>query len=300
MHGPQPSARPGAGLASPTLGQEYFDFRSRSRRPPLWPSTDTWWRLSGFFLALCFGASAVYLINDLADLESDRRHKDKWRRPIASGELPIPVALAAIPVCLALAVCFCWLPGLKAYLLLASYLVVTSLYSYSLKKIPVLDILILSSFYVFRIVSGAVLAPVTLSPWLIAFAMFLFLSLAAAKRYVELTSLTDEKSTNSARGYVRDDFPLISAFGVNCACLAVLVLGLYVNSDKYIALYNGDWIFWLLCPLLLYWLIRVWLLASRRKLQEDPVVFAVKDPVTWLVAALGGLVFLIAASGKFR
>jgi 4-hydroxybenzoate polyprenyltransferase len=266
----------------------------------LWHSSQAWWRLTGFFLALCFGASAVYLINDLADVESDRRHKDKWRRPLASGDLPISDAFMAIPLCLALAVCFCSAPGWKALLLLLGYLAATSAYSFYLKRVPILDVLFLSSFYVFRIVAGAVLAPVKLSPWLIAFAMFLFLSLAAVKRYVELTDLSEGKRSNASRGYLREDYPMIAAFGVNCGCLAVLVLGLYVNSDTFQTLYPQAWIFWLLCPLLLYWLLRVWLLAGRRQLHEDPVVFAIKDPATWLIAALGGLVFLIAISGNFR
>ncbi|HEY3863675.1 MAG TPA: UbiA family prenyltransferase [Verrucomicrobiae bacterium] len=265
----------------------------------LWRQDRVWWLLASFFAALCFGASAVYLINDLADLESDRRHKDKWRRPVAAGDLPIANAVMCIPLLLVLAFACCLPQGWKAAELLLGYLAATSAYSFSLKRIPVLDILFLSGFYVFRIVAGAVLAPVELSPWLIAFAMFLFLSLAAAKRYVELTELSETRPANISRGYRREDHPMIAAFGVNCGCLAVLVLGLYVNSDTFRRLYNQNWIFWLLCPLLLYWLIRVWLLAGRRSLHEDPVDFAIKDPVTWIVAALGGLVFIAAMLGHF-
>jgi 4-hydroxybenzoate polyprenyltransferase len=266
----------------------------------LWRQGQTWWRLAAFFLALCFAASAVYLINDLADLEADRLHKDKSRRPMAAGDLPIADAILAIPLCLALALCFCSVSGWKATELLLGYLVATTAYSFYLKRIPILDILFLSGFYVFRMVAGALLGPVNLTPWLIAFAMFLFLSLAAVKRYVELTDLSEGKRPNSARGYLREDCPMIAAFGVNCGCLSVLVLGLYVNGDTFRTLYSKAWIFWLLCPLLLYWLIRVWLLAGRRQLHEDPVVFAIKDPVTWVIAALGALVFVIAMSGSFR
>lgn len=265
----------------------------------VWHSTETWLRVGGFFLALCFGASAVYLVNDLVDIESDRLHKDKWRRPIASGALFLPEALAGIPLCLVLAIGFCMtVPGWKAPALLAGYLFTTSLYSFWLKKVVILDVLFLSGFYVYRVVAGAILAPVKLSEWLIAFAMFLFLSLAAAKRYVELVNLPEDKNPNAARGYLRQDYPLVALFGVNCGCLSVLVLGLYVNSDTFQHLYTRAWIFWLFCPLLLYWLMRVWLLATRKKLHEDPVVFAIKDPVTWVVAALGCVVFLIAMSGN--
>jgi 4-hydroxybenzoate polyprenyltransferase len=266
----------------------------------LWHQSQTWWRLAGFFLALCFGASAVYLINDLVDLDADRLHKDKSRRPMASGDLRIADACLAIPLCLALAFCFCSFSGWMATELLLGYLAATSAYSFYVKRIPILDVLFLSGFYVFRIVAGALLAPVNLTPWLIAFAMFLFLSLAAAKRYVELTGLSQGKHSSTARGYLREDYPMIASFGVNCGCLSVLVLGLYVNSDTFRTLYGKAWIFWLLCPLLLYWLTRVWLLAGRRRLHEDPVVFAIKDPVTWVIAALGALVFFIAMSGSFR
>jgi len=266
----------------------------------VWNQADAWWKLAGLFLALCFGASAVYLLNDLADIESDRRHKDKRRRPIASGELPIADAFLAIPLCLLLAVSFCLMAGGKALPLLLGYLAATTAYSFHLKRVPILDILLLSGFYVFRIVAGAVVAPVQLSPWLIAFAMFLFLSLAAAKRYVELTSLSDGSRANVSRGYVREDYAMIAAVGVNCGCLAVLVLGLYVNSDTFRTLYSHATVFWLLCPLLLYWLIRVWLLAGRRELRDDPVVFAITDRVTWIVAALGALVFYVAMTAHFR
>jgi 4-hydroxybenzoate polyprenyltransferase len=265
----------------------------------VWHQSQTWLRLAGFFLALCFSASAVYLINDLADLRSDRRHKDKWRRPVASGALPIARALLAIPLCLAMAALFCWVPGREGLEWLLGYLVTTSAYSFYLKRVPILDILFLSGFYVYRIFAGAMLAHVELSEWLVVFAMFLFLSLAAAKRYVELTDPSKGKQHNSARGYLREDYPMIAAFGLNCACLAVLVLGLYVNSEKFRKLYSRPAVFWLLCPLLLYWLGRVWLLAGRHKLHEDPVIFALKDRTTWIIVILGGTVFCVAMARHF-
>lgn len=258
-----------------------------------------WWRLGSFFAALCLSASAIYLINDLADLEADRRHADKRNRPIASGKLPIPYAIGCIPICLALAAVCCVPGGWTGLALAGCYVAATIAYSFALKRVPMLDILLLSGFYVFRIAAGALLAPVPLSPWLIAFAMFLFLSLGAAKRYVELTNLP-ENAPKSVRGYLREDYPMIAILGVNCGCLAVLVLGLYVNSDTFHALYSGAPIFWLLCPLLLYWLLRIWLMAWRRRLHEDPVIFAVKDRVTLLIGACGAIVFYLAMAGHFR
>jgi 4-hydroxybenzoate polyprenyltransferase/phosphoserine phosphatase len=266
----------------------------------LWHQSQTLWQLAGFFLALCFSASAVYLINDLADIQSDRRHKDKWRRPLASGALPISRALLAIPSCLAMAALFCWVPGWGGLEWLLGYVAITSAYSFYLKRVPILDILFLSGFYVYRIFAGAALARVELSEWLIVFAMFLFLSLAAAKRYVELTDLSKGKRPNTARGYLREDYPMIAAFGLNCACLAVLVLGLYVNSATFQKLYSQPGVFWLLCPMLLYWLGRIWLFAGRGHLHEDPVIFALKDRATWLIFAGGLIVFCMATIGHFR
>lgn len=258
-----------------------------------------WWRLGSFFAALCLSASAIYLINDLADLEADRRHADKRNRPIASGSLPIPYAIACVPVLLALAALSCLPAGWNGLALVGGYVAATIAYSFSLKRVPVLDIILLSGFYVFRIAAGALLAPVPLSPWLIAFAMFLFLSLGAAKRYVELTNLP-ENAPKSVRGYLREDYPMIAILGVNCGCLAVLVLGLYVNSDTFHTLYSGAPIFWLLCPLLLYWLLRIWLMAGRRRLHEDPVIFAMKDRVTFIIGICGAIVFYLAMAGHFR
>ncbi len=265
----------------------------------LFRQPEIWWKLVSFFAAMCLSASAIYVVNDLADLEADRRHADKRRRPLASGSLPIPYAIAIIPVCLVLAALCCIPTGWPGLALLGGYVSATVAYSFSLKRIPVLDILLLSGFYVFRVAAGALLAPVLLSPWLIAFAMFLFLSLAAAKRYVELTNLT-ETDPRPERGYLREDYPIIATLGVNCACLAVLVLGLYVNSDTFHTLYSGAPIFWLLCPLLLYWLLRIWLMAGRRQLHEDPVIFALRDRVTFLVAAAGAVVFYFAMAGHSK
>jgi 4-hydroxybenzoate polyprenyltransferase len=265
----------------------------------LWRQSQTWWRLAGFFLALCFTASTVYLINDLADIQSDRRHKNKSRRPVASGALPISRALLAIPLCMGMAALCCWVPGWEGLGCLLGYLAATSAYSLYLKRVPILDILFLSGFYVYRIFAGAVLAHVELSEWLLVFALFLFLSLAAAKRYVELTDLSMGKQPNTSRGYLREDYPIIAAFGLNCAGLAVLVLGLYVNSEKFQKLYSRPGVFWLLCPILLYWLSRVWLLAGRRQLHEDPVIFALKDRTTWFIVMLGVVVFCAAMGRHF-
>lgn len=252
-------------------------------------------RLAVFFLALCFAASAVYLINDLCDLDSDRRHADKRMRPLASGELPIPYAFIATVLCLALSLLACAFIGATAAYLTCGYVIATTAYSLYLKRVVIIDMIMLSGFYVFRIVAGAIIAPESHSPWLAVFSMFLFVSLAAAKRYSEMASMPDGSAVNSGRGYILDDQPMIAAAGISSGCLAVLVLGLYVNSDIFRSLYShAPNLFWAMCPILLYWILRIWFMAGRRLLREDPVMFAVTDGVTWLVVALGLLTFWIA------
>ena len=159
---------------------------------PLWHQGQVWWRLAAFFLALCFGASTICLINDLADIESDRRHKDTGRSPVATGDLLIAETLLAIPLCLALAVCFSSLSGWKATQLLLVYMVAAGACSFCLKRAPILGVPCLAGLCLFRILAGAVLAPVKLSPWQIAVALFLFLILAAAKRHRDPAGLAED------------------------------------------------------------------------------------------------------------
>ena len=159
---------------------------------PLWHEGQTWWRLAAFSLALCFGASTICLINDLADIALDRRHKDTGRSPIATGDLLIAEALLAIPLCLALAVCFSLLSGWKATQLLLGYMVAAGVCSFCFKRVPIWGVPCLAGLCLFRIVAGAVLAPVKLSSWQIAVTLFLFLILAAAKRHRDPTGLAED------------------------------------------------------------------------------------------------------------
>jgi 4-hydroxybenzoate polyprenyltransferase len=154
-----------------------------------WRNADVWWKMAGFFLALGFGSSAVYLLDDLAEIESDRRRRDQPPPPLASGALRIPDALVAVALCLGLAALFGRWQGGKGLAWLSAYVVAAGAYSFCLKKFPILDTLFFSALCLFPFVAGAVLAPATLSPRLIALALFLFLSLAAARRYAQLRAL---------------------------------------------------------------------------------------------------------------
>lgn len=250
--------------------------------------------LLGFFaFSLC--ASGVYVINDLFDIESDRHHPRKHRRPFAAADLPIawgpPIAL----VCLAVAFCAGLLLPAGFFLVLAAYVVLTTLYSTWLKRIAIIDVLVLSSLYSIRIAAGGQATETDISEWLVGFSLFFFLSLAFAKRYAELKRLATEDATDvKGRGYQVADWSLIESIGPTSGYLAVLVFALYIHSGEMRQLYGQGWSLWLVCPLLLYWITRIWLKANRQELTEDPILFAVKDRVSWLVGALILLLALIS------
>jgi len=234
-----------------------------------------------FFAAFCGTASAVYVFNDWMDIESDRAHPHKRHRPLASGRLSRRTAALLALVAVAVAV-LCATPcGPVATSILVFYVLLNIMYTVRLKRVALLDVIVLALYYVIRVVGGAAAANVTVSPWLSSMCMFLFLSIAIAKRYAELKAGLERQATaNSARGYRHNDVQLLSTVGTNCGLLAVLILTLYINSDHVTTLYARPSLIWCVCPLLLYWICRVWLLATRGELEEDPVVFALRDKVS--------------------
>jgi 4-hydroxybenzoate polyprenyltransferase len=251
------------------------------------------------FLAWCLAASSVYLVNDLLDLEADRAHPHKRRRPLASGALAKRSAAVLVPALLlpGLALAFLLLPPLFGPALLL-YLLLSTAYSLFLKRLPIVDVMVLAGLYTLRVLSGGIAAGVVVSPWLLAFSMFLFLSLAFVKRYTELRMTADDDAHGGAsrRGYTREDMELLKSFGTASGYLSVLVLALYINQSREVTvLYRTPAALWLIGPCLLYWVTRVWLLASRGRMHEDPVVFTVKDPVSY---ALGLVIaaLIVAAS----
>jgi 4-hydroxybenzoate polyprenyltransferase len=246
--------------------------------------------------AFCCCASAVYVLNDLLDLENDRRHATKRRRPFAAGELSPGAGAILSP-----ALCGLGLAAAARFVswefcgLLAVYLCLTTAYSLVLKKKLALDVLLLAGLYTFRMLAGAVAVEVELSQWLLAFSMFFFFSLALGKRYVELSRRrTDANENLPGRGYRSEDVSLLESLGPTSGYLAVLVLCLYLESEPVQALYASPRLLWLACPLLLYWLTRFWILAKRREIADDPVVFALKDKASLASIALTALVVLAA------
>ena len=247
--------------------------------------------------SLC--ASGVYVLNDLFDLEADRLHPGKKSRPFASGDVPVWVGLSLSPLLfLAALAVSAQLRSARFLEIMLVYVAATTIYSIYAKRVPILDVLFLTALYLLRILGGGVAAHVPVSPWLLAFSMFLLLSLAFTKRYAELLNLKtngEGQSFISKRDYQMQDSELIQQFGVTSGYLSVLVLALYVNGKEVMTLYRHPQLIWLACPMLLFWISRVWFLANRGKLHEDPVVFAARDPVSYLLGLLLLLILLVAA-----
>ncbi|HEY7614108.1 MAG TPA: UbiA family prenyltransferase [Gemmatimonadales bacterium] len=248
------------------------------------------------FVAFCLAASGAYILNDLLDVHADRAHPTKRHRPFASGTLGAGFGWALAPLLLADALLLAATLGSRQFLgLLLLYVVTTTAYSVFLKQVAVLDVLLLAGLYTLRLLAGIAATGVTFSSWLLAFSTFLFLSLAFLKRYAELTAhVAGEQEPLKRRGYQRRDREWLGAMGGASGYLSVLVLALYVNSDEVIRLYRSPLLLWLICPLLLYWTGRMWLLAYRGQIHEDPIVATVRDPVSYLIGLLVALVLVLA------
>jgi 4-hydroxybenzoate polyprenyltransferase len=261
-----------------------------------WSDPDVMRRGLIAFVAFCLAASGGYVVNDLLDLEADRHHPAKRDRPFASSTLPVALGMALAPLLLLSAVVIGATRLPKDFLgLLLLYIVLTIAYSAHLKRIAVLDVLLLAGLYTLRVLAGVAASGVRFSTWLLAFAMFLFLSLAFIKRHAEILALApDQHATSRRRGYLAGDVPWLGTMGSTSGYLAVLVLALYLNSDDVMSLYRKPSVLFLICPLLLFWTSRMWLQAHRGQIHEDPIVAAARDPASYIVAVLVVLVLYAA------
>jgi len=247
------------------------------------------------FLAFSLCASSVYLLNDLLDLPADRRHPRKRKRPFASGSIPILHGVALIPVLLLAASAIAMLLPWKFLAVLGTYYFLTITYSCWLKKKVLVDVVTLAGLYTLRIVGGAAATSVSPSFWLLAFSMFLFFSLAMVKRYSELDTVRKMgEDVTQGRGYQVVDMESLSSLGISSGFVAVLVLALYINSDDVKHMYTYPEAIWFLCPLLLYWVSRVWLATRRGKMNDDPIVFAFRDHVSRGIALISVIIMLLA------
>lgn len=247
------------------------------------------------FIAFGCCASFSYVINDLLDLDDDRKHHRKKCRPFTSGEISIPTALMLAGLLLGVAAVLATFLPWHFAVWLALYLVATNVYSLKLKKIPVLDVAVLAGLYTLRVFAGAVVIKTDPTFWLVAFSAFLFFSLAIVKRLSELLHLQKQSDAEvKARGYTSADITTLQGLGSASAIASVMVLALYINGEGVRHLYHSPNQLWLLCPILLLWLGRVWLITGRGNMHDDPVVFALKDKVSWIILLLTVTVLISA------
>ena len=243
------------------------------------------------FVAFSLAASSAYCLNDLVDLDADRRHQTKRSRPVASGELSIQAAILEAVVLGVVAFLAAWSVSWQTFLVIALYAPATFAYSTALKRIVSFDVVVLSGLYALRLFAGSVATNIPLSPWTVTFSLFMFLSLALLKRFAELRNLRDKSIAASAgRDYFVTDLPQISALGTASGLISVLVIALYVNGMDVQALYSEPARLWLICPLVAAWVCRLWILVNRGELTEDPVLYALHDRCSWF---LGVLVFAV-------
>jgi 4-hydroxybenzoate polyprenyltransferase len=241
------------------------------------------------FVSFSLCSSGFYIINDLLDIEADRKHPSKKRRPFAAGSLSIPTGLVVSMLCLGASTLLGigYLPHLFVLLLLG-YAVITLSYSYWLKEKMLLDVLVLAGLYSIRIIAGGVATDTEISPWLIAFSTFFFLSLALLKRFIEIVEMEKRASTNmKGRGYCVADGAILRSSGIASAFMSIVIFFLYITNSINATIYYPHPVrLWFITPLITYWFLRLWILAGRGIVEDDPVYFAMRDPVSWVVGLL--------------
>lgn len=252
--------------------------------------------LSALLAFFCFGltASSAYIVNDLFDIEADRHHPRKFLRPFAAGDLP-PIAgvcMVAAFLCLAFFGARLLPVAFSGWLLL--YMATTLAYSWFLKRIALVDVLVLSGLYTLRLFAGSAATESHISHWLAGFSIFLFFSLAMVKRFAELQNLRSSGlPLRNGRGYLVADTDQLRSFGTSSAFAAVMVFAIYISSSDVVVLYRRAQLLWLIMPLMILWLCRIWLLASRGELDEDPFVFALTDRMSLAIGvAVAGIALL--------
>jgi 4-hydroxybenzoate polyprenyltransferase len=252
-------------------------------------------RVSITFLAFCLCASSIYLANDVVDVDADRRHPTKRRRPLAAGTIAPLHAVLVAPVLLIVGLMLGAAISWNVALILVGYFCLSTAYSFWLKRKVVLDIIVLGILYCVRLFGGAVAIDVMPSPWLLGFSIFIFAGLALIKRYTELAmrgALGLNDSMN--RAYEVDDLGIIGALAAGAGFNAVTLFALYIASDAVRPLYSKPWLLWFICPLMMYGFARMLLLAHRGLVDDDPIVFAFRDRTSLQLVALMILIVLIA------
>ena len=247
------------------------------------------------FLAMSLLASITYIFNDMLDLQADRLNETKAKRALASGRIGLFLgAKTMVVLAIALLICMAFLP-MQYNVVLLSYLCLTLLYSFYFKQAAILDVCVIAALHTLRVIAGTVAITATWSFWLLAFSMFIFFSLALAKRVAELMNLQKlGQDKTVGRDYHVADLPVLLASGVSTGFLSVLIVALYINSEKVSVMYSTPEILWLVCPVLLYWIGRLWMITGRGEMHEDPIIFAIRDRVSFDAIGLMAVAVLAA------
>ncbi len=245
------------------------------------------------FVAFSATASSIYILNDLFDLESDRKHAKKRQRPFASGALSLSQGVLLYGITASIAVTLAAVIGPEFFICLLIYFLANLAYTLRLKRVHSLDIIMLAGMYTIRIIAGSITTGIEVSPWLLAFSTFLFFGLAALKRFVEVSGLPPNQRA-SGRGYFAEDRIPLAVLGGASSLMACLVLALYFNSPAVNQMYEKPEILWLILPIHMYWVSSIWILASRGKIDDDPVLFTIKSRATYILAAIVGIIVYTA------
>lgn len=250
------------------------------------------------FFSFSLSASAVYILNDLFDLEADRKHPSKKNRPFASGDLPVISGIIAIPGLLIVSFLLATslLPNIFPFVLII-YLITTTSYSLYFKEKLFLDVIILGTLYTLRVLAGGLAVGVEVSSWLLGFSWFFFLSLAFMKRYTDLLLIKNNNQEELfGRGYSVIDLDIVQKLGISSGFISLLILALYINGDQVMVLYKQPEVIWLTIPILLYWLMRMWFVAHKGKMTDDPIAFALKDKSSYITFFLITIILIVAAN----
>jgi 4-hydroxybenzoate polyprenyltransferase len=248
------------------------------------------------FIAMCLCASGTYIVNDLLDLSADRRHAHKRHRPFAAGDLPLEFGLVLAPLLVCAGLVIGVGLSLSCFAVLGIYILTTLAYSLYLKSRMLVDVFTLAGLYTIRIIAGHVAGDIIFSAWLLGFSIFLFLSLALVKRVSELHNLRlSNREKPEGRGYLNADLEMLQQLGLISGGLAVLILALYVNSPAETLLYKHPLPLLALCPILFYWIARLWLITHRGNMQSDPVLFALKDRVSYYLLVAAAIIVVCSA-----
>jgi 4-hydroxybenzoate polyprenyltransferase len=250
------------------------------------------------FISFSICASSVYIVNDLADLESDRAHPRKRFRPFASGLFSLWMGILIAPILFFISLWIGSFVGDHFFNWLVLYIFLTTTYTCFLKRVILIDCIVLALLYTIRVIAGAAAIGQPLSFWLLAFSVFLFLSLAFVKRYAELeVQIKRGREKICGRGYLSSDAPLILTIGVVGGYVSVLVLALYLNSEAVVKLYRAPEVIWGVVPVMLFWISWIWMQAHRGDMHDDPIIFAIKDKASLAAGVLFALIIFIGAMG---